>query len=194
MSETKKKATPKSDPVPKNSIAPIPLFRNLTEDEIDVRVARVSITEVELLLYKDARADMNILDETVGPWNWTRDHKEIKGVLFCTVGIRNSAGEWIYKTDCGAESNLEPEKGAASDSFKRACFNFGLGRELYTVGQIRTSIATIKPGTPKNKCYDHFTVEHIKTEDGRITEISIFNETLNKRAYAWSKTKGVIVQ
>lgn len=187
MSEDKKKATAKSDPKPKTNIPKSLSFRKLTADEIEVRVARCSATEVELLLYKDARCDMNILDETVGPEAWTRDHKEVKGVLFCTVGIR-IGGEWIYKTDCGTVSNMEPQKGEASDSFKRACFCWGIGRELYTAPRIKTKTAGINNG----RCYDHFSVEHINIEDGRITELSIINDTKNARAYAWSKTKGVI--
>lgn len=196
MSDEKKKATAKSDPKPKTNIPNTLTFRNLTADEIEVRVARCSATEVELLLYKDARCDMNILDETVGPFRWKRDHKEIKGVLFCTVSIFVSIGveyghiinAWVEKTDCGTVSNMEPQKGEASDSFKRACFNWGIGRELYTAPRIKTKIAGINNG----RCYDHFSVEHINIEDGRITELSIINDTKNARAYAWSKTKGVI--
>lgn len=189
MSEEKKKATAKSDPKPKTNIPKSLSFRKLTADEIEVRVARCSATEVELLLYKDARCDMNILDETVGPHRWMRDHKDIKGVLFCTVSIFfPEADEWVDKTDCGTVSNMEPQKGEASDSFKRACFNWGIGRELYTAPRIKTKIAGINNG----RCYDHFSVEHINIEDGRITELSIINDTKNARAYAWSKTKGVI--
>lgn len=193
MSEEKKKATQKSDQKPKTSIAQSLSFRKLEADEIDVRVARCTATDVELLLYKDARCDMNILDETVGPARWTRDHKEIKGVLFCTVGIlfplRN---EWVYKTDCGTVSNMEPQKGEASDSFKRACFNWGIGRELYTAPRIKTSIAKTVANNNKYVCYDHFSVEHISITDGRITELIIFNNTKGQRAFAWSLKKGVI--
>lgn len=193
MSEEKKKATQKSDQKPKTSIAQSLSFRKLEADEIDVRVARCTSTEAELLLYKDARCDMNILDETVGPARWTRDHKEIKGVLFCTVGILFPLlNEWVYKTDCGTVSNMEPQKGEASDSFKRACFNWGIGRELYTAPRIKTSIANTLPKNNTYVCYDHFSVEHISTEDGRITELIIFNDTKGQRAFAWSLKKGVI--
>lgn len=201
MSETKekKKATPKDDQPPKTIIAQQLHFRNLTAEEIDVRVARINANSVELLLYKDARCDMNILDETVGPENWTRDHKEIRGSLFCTVGIRivrapeefdgRIYSVWVYKTDCGAESNMEPVKGVSSDSFKRACFNWGIGRELYTAPRIKTEVVNISNG----RCYDHFSVEHIQTDEAKnITELSIVNDTSGKRAFAWSKMKGVI--
>ena len=107
-------------------------FRLLKADEIEVRVGNVTSKGYTLLLYKNARADMNILDETLGVEGWQREHYECKGNLFCRVGIRTSNGEWIWKSDCGVESNTEKEKGEASDSFKRACVNVGIGRELYT--------------------------------------------------------------
>ena len=195
MSEEKKKATPKSDSKPKTSIAHSLSFRNLEADEIEVRVARCTAKTVELLLYKDARCDQNILDETVGPLNWNRSHKEVKSSLYCSIGIYDKdKAEWVYKSDCGAQSNMEPQKGEASDSFKRAGFNWGIGRELYTAPRIKTGIAEIVPkGGNTFVCYDRFKVEHIKiTEDKKITELIIYNETKNARAFAWSKTKGVI--
>lgn len=106
-------------------------FRKLKETEIDVRVATVTAKGVSLLLYKDARCDMNILDETVGPYNWKREHT--RDNANCIVSIYDSEKkEWVSKEDTGTESFTEKEKGLASDSFKRACFNWGIGRELYT--------------------------------------------------------------
>lgn len=109
-------------------------FRNLRADEIECRVGMIRDGEkpfFTLLLYKDARCDMNILDET--GVTWTRRHYECKGNLFCEVGIFDkSLGQFVYRSDCGVESNTEKEKGEASDSFKRACVNWGIGRELYT--------------------------------------------------------------
>lgn len=110
-------------------------FRGLREDEIELRVGSVNKnkTGFSLLCYKDARCDQNILDEVYTPMYWQRDHKEIKGNLYGGVGVYNKeTGEWIWKWDCGVESYSESEKGEASDSFKRACFNLGIGRELYT--------------------------------------------------------------
>lgn len=106
-------------------------FRNLRADEIECRVGQISEKGFTLLLYKDARCDMNILDEAGKVW--TRRHYECKGNLFCEVGIYDSElGQFVYRSDCGTESNTEKEKGEASDSFKRACVNWGIGRELYT--------------------------------------------------------------
>lgn len=112
-------------------------FRNLTADEIQVRPTNTKYKgSALLLLYKDARCDMNILDETVGAENWCKKYYEVKGNLYCSVGIKCDNGEWVYKDDCGIESNTDAEKGEASDAFKRACFNWGLGRELYTTPKI----------------------------------------------------------
>ena len=109
-------------------------FRDLKANEIDVRVAQVGKGWITLLLYKDARVDMDILDETVGSENWQRDHKELKGNIYCGVSIwDDNKKQWITKWDCGAESNTEKEKGESSDSFKRACFNIrNRKRTLYS--------------------------------------------------------------
>jgi len=111
------------------------MFRTLKADEIDCRVSQIASNWLTLLLYKDARVDQNILDETVGPMNWqkryTRDNAN------CIVGIWDeNKQQWIEKEDTGTESFSEAEKGLASDSFKRACFNWGIGRELYTTPSI----------------------------------------------------------
>lgn len=107
------------------------IFRKLTANDVEARVQSCDDRGFVLLLYKNARCDMNILDETVGAENWQREHYECKGNLFCRVGI-NTNSNWVWKADCGTESNTEKEKGESSDSFKRACFNWGIGRELYT--------------------------------------------------------------
>lgn len=176
-------------------------FRDLTKDEIECRIQSVKENELVLLLYKDARVDMNILDETVGAECWQREHYECKGNLFCRVGIcvetkkgESVFPEWIWKSDCGVESNTEAQKGEASDSFKRACFNWGIGRELYTspVVKIPAESCKIKDsgtkdryGKPVYKCYDKFSVEKIRIENKRITALSIWNDTLNRRAFVW---------
>lgn len=125
-------------------------FRPLRADEIDVRVGTVSAKGATLLLYKDSRADMNILDETVGVLNWQRHHSRENAN--CTVSIWDAEkGQWIEKEDTGTESNTEAEKGLASDSFKRACVNLGIGRELYTSPFIFVKCATVQ--NPSGKGY-----------------------------------------
>lgn len=168
-------------------------FRNLTAEEIECRVQSVKPNGLVLLLYKDARVDMSILDETVGPENWQREHYECKGNLFCRVGIDvNAADEimeprWVFKSDCGVESNMEAQKGEASDSFKRACFNWGIGRELYTAPfiWIKAEACNIQNG----KCYDKFEVEKILIENKQITAVAIKNVTKGVRAFVWQRDK-----
>ncbi len=146
-------------------------FRNLRADEIEARVARASAAGVTILLYKDARCDMNILDETVGPMNWQRHHS--RDNANCTVAIRDANGNWIEKEDTGMESDSYKEKGLASDSFKRACFNWGIGRELYTAPRIFIPAANLKKlkettvdGKQYYNCYDSFSVYKIVYYEG----------------------------
>ena len=122
-------------------------FRTLNGNEINVRVQRCTLHSNKenataiYLLYKDARCDMNILDETVGTECWQRTHEVIDGNLYCSVGIYfKELNQWVWKQDVGVESNTEAEKGQASDSFKRACFNWGIGRELYTSPLIKIKL------------------------------------------------------
>lgn len=172
-------------------------FRDLTADEIECRVQSVKQNGLVLLLYKNARCDMNILDETVGAENWQREHYECKGNLFCRVGIDVNAlaecatARWVFKSDCGVESNTEAQKGEASDSFKRACFNWGIGRELYTAPFI--FIPAKKCNINNGKCYDKFEVEKIIIENKRINAISIVNTSIEsddikqKRCFVWQR-------
>lgn len=138
-------------------------FRNLKAEEIDVRVGNCFSWGYTLLLYKDARCDMNILDETLGAENWQRDHKEVKGNLYCGVGVWDKEkSQWIWKWDCGVESNTEKEKGEASDSFKRACVNVGIGRELYTSPYIAIFCQMEEVKTKDNKTIYKLPKEEVK--------------------------------
>lgn len=110
-------------------------FRKLKANEIDCRISQIEKNWCTLLLYKDARVDQNILDETVGCMNWQKRY--VRENANCIVGIwDNEKQQWVEKEDTGTESFSEAEKGLASDSFKRACFNWGIGRELYTAPSI----------------------------------------------------------
>lgn len=169
-------------------------FRRLKASEIDVRVATVKEDGVSVLLYKDARVDQNILDETFGIFGWKRSHQEIGGRLYCTVSIKNlDTGEWISKQDVGTESYTEKEKGQASDSFKRACFNFGIGRELYTAPFIwipKSNVNIKDNGNKKYTTYDRFEVKSIDyDEDGNIISLEIVNKTKIKTAYKMGDDK-----
>jgi len=108
-------------------------IRALRADEVELRVANLTAKGAQFLIYKDARVDKRILDETFGVFGWRNRYEVVNGNLYCTVDIWDEdKKEWVSKCDCGTESNTEKEKGEASDAFKRACFNVGIGRELYT--------------------------------------------------------------
>ena len=164
-------------------------FRKLKASEIDVRVQSIVSSGAILLLYKDARADMNILDETVTNMLWKREHT--RDNQNCIVSIYNKEiGEWISKEDTGTEGNTEKEKGLASDSFKRACTNWGIGRELYTSPFIfvKKELLNIVSKNGKDTTNDKFTVSFINySEEGNISELEIINQ--NKKIVFSNKTK-----
>ena len=143
-------------------MAPIRLLR---ADEIECRVSTISEKGLSLLLYKDARVDQRILDETFTPLGWQRTHQSIDGNLYCTVEIWDDAKkQWIAKQDVGTMSYTEKEKGQASDSFKRACFNVGIGRELYTAPDfiwVAGDKVKIQKKGEKFTTYDRFHVQSL---------------------------------
>lgn len=156
-------------------------IRLLRADEIECRASTASEKGVSLLLYKDARVDQRILDETFGLFGWKRSHQCIDGNLYCTVEIYNEkTGEWISKQDVGKVGYAEKEKSQASDSFKRACFNWGIGRELYTAPfiWIPAEKADIQPKNDgKFYCRDYFSVSSIEYNgDREIVGLSIINK------------------
>lgn len=162
------------------------MFRTLRADEIDCRIGMMKEKFLTLLLYKDARCDMNILDETVGEMNWQRKHS--RDNANCIVSIRNNKmDEWVEKEDTGTESNTEAEKGLASDSFKRACVNWGIGRELYTAPEIKLWASKGDYSVTSNRTYDKFEVAVIEYDSNRnISKLAIRNKTANKIVFRWS--------
>lgn len=166
-------------------------FRLLNADEIECRISQIKErdgkpTGLTLLLYKTARTDANLLDETFGPERWMNDFKLVDGVLYGGIGIifPEMNGEWIWKWDAGTESNTEAEKGRASDAFKRAGFKWGIGRELYSAPfiWIPADRCTIKEagkdrnGKTRFACYDNFTVSIIHYDkDSDIDQLEIKN-------------------
>ena len=145
------------------------MFRLLRADEIDARIGMLKPTGASLLLYKDARCDMAILDETVGAYNWKREHS--RDNANCTVSLWDEKkGQWISKEDTGTESNTEAEKGLASDSFKRACFNWGIGRELYTAPFIWVS------GKPEDLKFAKFHVDAIGYDETRAINYLVISD------------------
>ncbi len=151
-------------------------MRLLKAEEIELRVGQVSKWRngevgAMLLLYKDARCDMNILDETYGVLGWERNHEVKDGQLFCTVKVYDKENnQWISKEDVGVESNTEKEKGRASDSFKRACVNLGIGRELYTAPNVLFQLNKdeVVERNGKVTTYAKFTVKEIEYDDASV--------------------------
>ncbi|MCI8272875.1 MAG: hypothetical protein HFJ55_02190 [Clostridia bacterium] len=171
------------------------MFRDLKANEIDCRVSQIDNKSLTLLLYKDARVDMDILDETIGPKNWQRIH--LRDNANCIIQIWDeSKKQWVCKEDTGTESFTEKAKGLASDSFKRAGFNWGIGRELYTAPFIYIPLKDkegqdnfeLKEKNGKYTTYTKFEVEKIQITDKEITALAIKNNK-GKRVFVWQKLK-----
>lgn len=177
-------------------------IRTLRADEIEVKVKQVGEKGAVALLYKTARTDMAVLDEAFGQNNWTNDYKEIKGNLYCGIGIRMAdTGEYVWRWDCGIESRADDEgnekKGEASDAFKRAGTRWGIGRELYTSPFIFLSVSTVAAGKdtkgrPRYALADKFASFSVKKigydENRRISELVIEDEKGNI-VYTFPKVK-----
>lgn len=170
-------------------------FRLLTADEIEVKVKQVREKGAVALIYKTSRVDMDILDETVGAENWQSEFQEIKGNLYCGIGIKDeTTQDWVWKWDCGIESRADGEgnekKGEASDAFKRAGVQWGIGRELYTSPFIFLPVPTKQDGKiyKLSNPFEKFLVSHIAYDDsGRIAELAITGEN-GKEWYRYPKS------
>lgn len=166
-------------------------IRTLYPEEIECRIGLIREKGLTLLLYKDARVDQKILDETFGTLGWKRQHEMIGGSLYCTVSVRDKkTGEWISKQDVGSASgNTETEKSLASDSFKRACVNWGIGRELYSAPfvWIPKDRAAIRKDGNRFSCSDRFYVTGISYDSrNEITSLVVENQD-GKRVFAWQR-------
>lgn len=158
-------------------------FRDLKVDEIEIKKGKGGT----LLLYKTARVDANILDETFGTLGWQKLYEEIDGKVYCKIGVRVD-GEWIWKMDCGEETAIEAAKGEASDAMKRAGFAFGIGRKLYTS-------PFIKDPNPNDK-YAKYRVANIEFDDTKITSLLVVDGN-NQQVFCfgdWSITKANIAK
>lgn len=163
------------------------LIRLLRANEIECRISVINEKGLSLLLYKDARVDQRILDETFGAFGWKRSHQCIDGNLYCTVEVFDKeSGEWVAKQDVGTTGYTEKEKSQASDSFKRACFNWGIGRELYTAPfiWIPAAKAGIQKKGEKYFSNEHFTVSAIAYNESReIISLEVV-DTKGKAVYS----------
>ena len=171
-------------------------IRLLKEDEIECRVQSINDKGCVLLLYKDARTDMNILDETFGNENWQRTHEVINGNLFCNIEIWDKDKKcWIKKQDVGVESKTEAQKGEASDAFKRAGFNVGIGRELYTAPFIWINLSPDEITKRGDKAYlkykVKFSVAKVEYKGRTISNLLIVDQDLKER-YRMGSAKPVV--
>lgn len=155
-------------------------IRNLNPEEIDCRVGAIMEQGISLLLYKDARVDQTILDEVFGIYGWQRRHNIIGNELYCILSIwDDEKQQWVEKEDVGIESDYQKAKGAASDSFKRACFNVGIGRELYSAPFIYIPLNKVRMDDKNGKkaVKDSFSVKSIEAStDKIITALEIINQ------------------
>lgn len=163
-------------------------FRTLRPDEIECRVKQITNDYLVILLYKNSRVDMDLLDETVGPMNWSRRH--CRDNANCVVSIYDAdKHEWVSKEDTGTESNTEAEKGLASDSFKRACVNWGIGRELYSAPRIYVKSTDCNVGQGRNGksvCKDSFSVSRVNYNDARkIDQLELINNRTGKVVFCF---------
>lgn len=157
------------------------LFRKLTANDVEARVQSADKDGFVLLIYKNARVDQNILDETFTPFGWQNKYEEVKGNLYCSIGIRTAINEWIWKSNCGTESYTEKEKGEASDAFKRAGFNWGIGRELYTAPKTKIKGHTVQKDNKYVPEYYAFDVVRLEVSDElprRITALTITGKSM----------------
>lgn len=155
------------------------MIRLLRADEIECRVSMLNEKGVTLLLYKEARVDQRILDEAFGIFGWQRSHQIIDGNLYCTVSVYDKETKsWVSKQDVGTTNFAEKEKSQASDSFKRACVNWGIGRELYTAPFIWIPADKVDINVKGDKyyCNDNFSVSSIDYgADREITGLKVIN-------------------
>lgn len=159
-------------------------FRLLNAEDIEIRPTDTKTKgSCTLLLYQNARTAMDILDECFGPFGWQKKYEEVKGNVYCSIGIKDpDTGEWVWKSDCGMESNVDAAKGEASDATKRAAVCWGIGRELYSGPRVKIKC-------PDNYYYDNrmtmtFYVRNIEYENRKIKHLTIADK-LNNIVYDW---------
>ena len=132
---------------------------------------------------------MQRLDEVVGALNWKREHS--RDNANCIVSIWDGEkNQWVSKEDTGTESNTERAKGLASDSFKRACFNWGIGRELYDYPFIYINLNSNevyknKQGKDATSIRPNDWIWHSQFTDGKLSFLAAKDQSGLR--YSWGK-------
>lgn len=173
-------------------------MRKLTANEVEARVSTVNENGCQLLLYKTARVDRAILDEEFGAMNWQTDFKTVNGNLYCGIGVYDEKKlQWIWKWDCGTESNTEKEKGEASDSFKRAGFKWGIGVELYHTPFIWAKVPVVSDKAGRYYLKDKFQkfeVSKIEFDETSVSAIEIVDAKTKEVLYSFGFGKKPLPQ
>jgi hypothetical protein len=170
------------------------LTKPLTVDEVEFRVQSINNGGyATILVYKDARVDINRLNKIFGHMNWRRSHT--RDNHNCIVSLWcDEKKQWVYKEDTGTESNTEKEKGLASDSFKRACFNWGIGIELYDYPAIQVKLLDNEwqQGQPRPKATWQLKIKewvwYSEFTDNKITFLAAKDQNGNLR-FKWGEMK-----
>jgi len=157
--------------------------------DIDFRIQSINKGGyATILAYKNARVDMNRLDDVCGAENWQRDHKELKNVIYAGIGIYfKDLEQCVWKWDAGAESFTEKQKGESSDSFKRAGFNWGIGRELYDYPVIQVKLNADEFELKDNKARATWNLKlkqwrwHSEFKDGKLVRLAAKDENSKLR-------------
>lgn len=161
-------------------------FPLLNANDIEVRVQNVKTgSGFSLLLYKTARTDAKYLDQVVGAFNWQDKYYLLNDTLYCSIGIYcEERSEWVWKDDCGSETQVEKEKGQSSDAYKRAGFRWGIGRELYSSPFIW--VKETENDTPKTG-YEVKTISY--NDNKEIKSLEIINSKTKEVVYSFGVAK-----
>ena len=169
-------------------------FRDLKPEEIEVRVGTTTkndsgkVVAFNLLLYKTARVDTTILDETFGIFGWKNNYYQVKNTMICSVSIWDEdKKEWINKDNGGDDDfTVEQVKAECSDSMKRCCFNLGIGKKLYSASKIYMRVDKDKYQSTEK---DYFKVDEIEYDDTSITKLVISNKKTHEVVISYGTKK-----
>ena len=158
-------------------------IRTLRAEEIEVRTQSVKNNKANMLLYINSRSATDLLDETYGMENWMIEYKDVAGQIYGRLSVYDTETDrWVVREDTGSESNVEAEKGLASDILKRCIVRLGV-TELYSSPKIQW----------EDDGYGNtgYKVSEIEYDDRRnITHLVIVNR-FGKEQFRWDRTQKI---